>query len=116
MLEARLAQAAGRELGVERHRADGFVNAQVAVPGRVREQVTHDSWCPFDQVPRSRNTRLKLLAGMATRSTNSKPCSPASARTSAVSRTPHAWSCARRLASNAALLGAVWRRSSLNGP
>ena len=34
VLEARLAQRAGRELGVEGHRADDLVGAGVAVPSR----------------------------------------------------------------------------------
>src|SRR2546428_4893446 len=38
MLEARLAQRAGRELRVERHRADDLVNGGVFIPGLAREE------------------------------------------------------------------------------
>src|SRR5262249_13482258 len=38
MLEARLAQRAGRELRVEGHRADDLVDGDVLVPGLAREE------------------------------------------------------------------------------
>src|SRR5215831_15418085 len=38
MLEARLAQRAGRELRVERHRADDLVDRGVFIPGLAREE------------------------------------------------------------------------------
>src|SRR6516162_7182771 len=38
MLEARLAQRAGRELRVEGHRADGLVDGGVSIPGLAREE------------------------------------------------------------------------------
>src|ERR1700720_1716862 len=57
MLEARLAQRAGRELRVEAHRADGLVDGGVFVPGLAREE------------PRSAHGRR----GSSNRPTNSPP-------------------------------------------
>src|SRR5204863_9735251 len=103
------AQRAGRELRVERHRADDLVGARVLIPGSARERgwrgAAHDRLVPGFKG--RWKTRLRLLAGMATRSTRSSPCRPARSETSPRSRTPHCGSRARRLASKAALLGAV---------
>src|SRR5215813_14833732 len=61
-------------------------------------------------------TSVKLFAGIATESAMRSPHRSATTAMSAVSRTPQAGSCARRLASNAALLGAVCAPSRRNGP
>lgn len=54
-----------------------------------------------------RQTRVRLLAGMATSSTSPKPWARASASTTSKSRMPCRGSAARRLASKAALLAEV---------
>ena len=56
------------------------------------------------------NTSVKLFAGIGAMLSRRRPCSPARAARSVVSRTPHSGSCDRRLASKAALLGRYARR------
>src|SRR5262249_7116285 len=117
VLEPRLAQRAGRELGVERHRSDELVGLRVAIPGLARERsdLAHDRRV-LAQVAARRNTTLRLFTGMATRSTKSSPCLPARAQTSPRSRTPQSGLLRRKPRSKAALLGAVWLPFSLKGP
>src|SRR5690606_31299123 len=63
-----------------------------------------------------RKTSVWLFAGIATRSASASPDRAAAAVTSARSRTPQRASRARRSASKAALLGAVWAPSIRKGP
>ena len=55
------------------------------------------------------STTLKLLAGISTISASSNPAAAASSTTASRSRKPQSGSFARSRASNASLLGAVWR-------
>jgi hypothetical protein len=65
MLEARVAQRAGRELRVEGHRADGLVDGGVFVPGLAREEPRSAHGDGVPETERHTSRRVENMVGEA---------------------------------------------------
>src|ERR1700751_4427042 len=65
MLEARVAQRAGRELRVEAHRADGLVDGGVFVPGLAREEPRSAHGDGVPETERHTSRRVENMVGEA---------------------------------------------------